>query len=158
MIGLLTSLTLSSLVRQVRQQARLAAAPKAVFPCILAIERDCIFRRKNPIIVGVKVLEGFVRPNTPLAVITKGNVKIGHVLSIENNHQAVQEARAGATVALKIDDRSGSFDGNRLAYDDTFASILTRESIDLIKDNWKDELTREDWMTVIKLKKHFAIM
>jgi translation initiation factor 5B len=36
-------------------------------------------------------------------------------------------------------------------------SKLTRKSIDLLKENFRDEMTRPDWQLVIKLKKVFQI-
>ena len=36
-------------------------------------------------------------------------------------------------------------------------SRLSRHSINLLKENFRDELAREDWITVIKLKKLLSI-
>ena len=44
-------------------------------------------------------------------------------------------------------------------FDDThqIASILTRDSIDALKQFFKDDLGKEDWKLVIQLKKMFQI-
>jgi translation initiation factor 5B len=44
------------------------------------------------------------------------------------------------------------FDVSNLLY-----SKLTRKSIDLLKANFKDDLGKDDWRLVIKMKKIFAI-
>ena len=36
-------------------------------------------------------------------------------------------------------------------------SFITRDSIDALKEFFKDEMTNDDWRTVIKLKKAFEI-
>jgi translation initiation factor 5B len=37
-------------------------------------------------------------------------------------------------------------------------SLVTRDSIDLLKENYRDEMTKDDWVCVMKLKKIFGIM
>jgi len=45
------------------------------------------------------------------------------------------------------------FDLNDLLY-----SKMTRDAIDILKENYKDELSKEDWMLIRdKLKKIFSI-
>jgi hypothetical protein len=36
-------------------------------------------------------------------------------------------------------------------------SRLTRESIDALKNHFRDDMTKDDWRLVIKLKKTFGI-
>jgi translation initiation factor 5B len=40
----------------------------AVFPCKLKIMWECIFNKRNPIICGVRVEDGFIRLGTPICV------------------------------------------------------------------------------------------
>jgi hypothetical protein len=35
--------------------------------------------------------------------------------------------------------------------------MLTRDSIDHLKESYRDEMKKEDWVTVLKLKKIFGI-
>ncbi len=44
-------------------------------------------------------------------------------------------------------------------FDETnqIASILTRDTIDSLKTYFKDELGKDDWVLVVKLKKLFGI-
>lgn len=37
------------------------AAGETVFPCVLKIKPECVFKKKDPIIVGVDVLEGIAK-------------------------------------------------------------------------------------------------
>ena len=43
----------------------------AVFPCKLRILPNCIFNSRDPIVVGVVVEAGIVKPGTPLTVPSK---------------------------------------------------------------------------------------
>ena len=52
-----------------REDAQRQFANEAVFPCMLQIRKDCIFNKRDPIVVGVDVLHGSVRIGTPLCVI-----------------------------------------------------------------------------------------
>ena len=51
------------------------AAPEAVFPCRLKIIPEFIFNKKEPIVVGIEVLEGVLKPLTPI-VIPKKDVSV----------------------------------------------------------------------------------
>lgn len=89
----------------------------------------------------------------------RDKLRIGVVQSIEINKKPIQQARAkDGSVAVKIfNDGSVSY-GRQ--FDDTcqIVSNITRESIDLLKANYRDELNKDDWMCVMKLKKVLGIM
>jgi translation initiation factor 5B len=55
-------------VEKLKEQRKQEAASEAIFPCILKILPDNIYRKRNPIIVGVLVEEGQLRVGTPLCV------------------------------------------------------------------------------------------
>jgi translation initiation factor 5B len=52
------------------EQKRKDQAPEAVFPCILKIVPGCVFNKRDPIIIGVDVVEGVLRQGTPICVIS----------------------------------------------------------------------------------------
>ena len=94
-------------------QRRKDQAPQAVFPCILKIIPGCVFNKRDPIILGVDVVEGSLRPGTPICVVnvdpeTKARdiITLGRVTSIEQNHKSVdivKKGQAAAGVAVKIE-------------------------------------------------------
>jgi translation initiation factor 5B len=47
-----------------------------VFPCILSIYPNCIFNKKDPIVLGVKVEEGLCRMGTPLCIPDKNVIHL----------------------------------------------------------------------------------
>ncbi|KNE69039.1 small GTP-binding protein domain [Allomyces macrogynus ATCC 38327] len=152
-------------------QKRKDAAPVAVFPCVLRIVPGAIFNKRDPIILGVDVVEGSLRVGTPICVTAPPAAPggepvvttLGKVTSIEVNHRAmdiVKKGQAGAGVAIKIEgavyDTPKMF-GRHFTEKDNLLSKITRQSIDTLKENFKADMTREDWALVIKLKKVFNI-
>lgn len=145
-----------------------------------------MFNKADPIVVGVDVVEGKLKVGTPLCVILPADkaapggaaggagdsgevvirtgptiLEIGRVASIEHNHVAVEFAEAGGpSVAVKIAADEGR---PRFAYGRHFDfhlplySRITRTSIDLLKEHFKPEMTKENWRTVIRLKELLGV-
>eukprot|EP00980_Cylindrotheca_fusiformis_P004120 scaffold894_cov153-Cylindrotheca_fusiformis.AAC.16 len=136
------------------------AAAVAVFPSIIKILPQHVFNQKDPIIVGVEVVEGILKVGTPLCVPALGGLHVGKVTSIESNGREQNTAKKGVSVAIKIHNEANpnitygrQFDASHLLY-----STLSRASIDALKANFKDALENEDWRLVVKLKKVFGIL
>jgi translation initiation factor 5B len=63
--------------------------------------RGFVFRRSDPAIVGVEVLDGIIKPKYPL--VNGEGKRIGTVLRIQDQGKDVGEAGAGKQVAVSID-------------------------------------------------------
>lgn len=48
-------------ISTVKEEKRKESAEEAVFPCVLKIKPECVFNKKDPIIIGVDVLEGIAK-------------------------------------------------------------------------------------------------
>ena len=133
----------------------------AMFPCRLKIMPDNIFNTRDPIVMGVDVIDGILKVGTKICVPGKEHVEIGIVHGIELNHKAVEFARKGAAVCVKLVPVPGQapkmFD-RHFTKDDELVSKISRQSIDVLKDYFRDEMTPEDWRLVKALKKVFDIM
>lgn len=147
-------------MEQLQEKRREDAAAIAVFPSIVKILPQHVFNQKDPIIVGVEVVEGILKVGTPLCVPTLGGLHVGTVTSIEQNGREQETARKGASVAIKIVNENNptitygrQFDASHSLY-----STLNRASIDALKLHFKDKLESEDWRLVVKLKKVFNII
>jgi len=55
-------------IEEIRAQRRADAAGQAVFPCVLEVLPDHVYRQKDPIIMGVRVKDGIIKIGTPLTV------------------------------------------------------------------------------------------
>lgn len=146
------------------EQKRKDMAPQAVFPCVLKIVPNCVFNKRDPIIMGVDVVEGILRIGTPICVVQQpGNVvcSLGRVTSIELNHKAMDQVkRGGPAVAIKIEHASyepARLFGRHFTESDLLYSKISRQSIDILKENFRNDLAKEDWALVVKLKKIFNI-
>eukprot|EP00804_Cyclotella_cryptica_P024654 CCRYP_001660-RB/>CCRYP_001660-RB protein AED:0.02 eAED:0.02 QI:213/1/1/1/1/1/4/98/992 len=147
-------------MEQLTEKRREDAAAIAVFPSIVKILPQHVFNQKDPIIVGVEVVEGILKVGTPLCVPALGGLHVGKVTSIESNGREQETAKKGTSVAIKIVNETNptitygrQFDASHSLY-----STLTRASIDALKMHFKDKLETEDWRLVVKLKKVFNII
>lgn len=70
-------------------------------PGKIRLLKGFVFRRSDPAIVGVEVLDGLVRPKYPL--VNSGGKRVGVVLRIQDQGKDVGEAGVGKEVAVSID-------------------------------------------------------
>ncbi|KAF7560782.1 hypothetical protein G7046_g3375 [Stylonectria norvegica] len=136
----------------------------AVFPCVL--KPVAVFNKTGPIVVGVDVVEGSLKLNTPLAAVKnnpitglKEIVSIGRVTGIERDHKQIPVCKKGQpSVAVKIE--MGSHQptyGRHLEEEDTLYSLVSRASINCLKEFYRKDVSNEEWQLIIKLKPLFDI-
>ena len=90
-------------VEECKRDRKSGQGGKAVFPAICEMVPDACFNRTNPIVIGLNVIEGILKPGTPLCIPDRDNLRLGTVLSIEANKKPVTSARAATgSVAVKI--------------------------------------------------------
>ncbi|XP_066169734.1 eukaryotic translation initiation factor 5B isoform X5 [Sylvia atricapilla] len=133
----------------------------AVFPCKLKILPQFIFNSRDPIVMGVVVEAGQVKQGTPMCVPSKNFVEIGIVTSIEINHKPVDVAKKGQEVCVKIEPIPGESPkmyGRHFEATDILVSKISRQSIDALKDWFRDEMQKSDWQLIVELKKVFEII
>ncbi|KKF96055.1 Eukaryotic translation initiation factor 5B [Ceratocystis platani] len=135
----------------------------AVFPCVL--NTVAVFNKTTPIVIGVDVAEGQLKINTPLAAVRTGSngqkeiVGIGRVTSIERDHKQIPVCKKGQpSVAVKIEmgNHQPTY-GRHLEESDKLYSLISRASIDCLKDFYRAEVTNEEWLLIKKLKPLFDI-
>ncbi|OMO52019.1 hypothetical protein CCACVL1_29425 [Corchorus capsularis] len=139
-----------------KEERKKEAADEAVFPCVLKILPNCVFMKKDPIVLGVDILEGILRVGTPICVPQRDFIDIGRIASIENNHKPVDVAKKGQKVAIKIigsnpEEQQKMF-GRHFELEDELVSHISRRSIDILKANYRDDLSLEEWKLVQRLK------
>jgi len=146
---------------ELRAARKSDAAAEAVFPCRMRIIPEYIFNKRDPILLGVEVLEGSLRLRTPICVPSKEFCDLGRITSIESNHKVVEFAKTGMSVAIKIESENSeqlkAF-GRHFDEKDELVSKVTRQSIDVLKENFREELSKDDIKLLAKLKKQFNIL
>merc|ERR1712046_25049 len=105
------------------------------------------------IIMGVKVTHGILKVGTKLCIPAKDNFVIGRVIGIQSNNKPVNLIKKGNDVAVSIQaDDSSTMYGRQFDHEHPVYSLLSRESINALKEHFRHDLGKEDWKLVIKLK------
>ncbi len=129
-----------------------------MFPCLLEMVKGAVFHVKDPIVIGVTVKAGILKIGTPLCIPDKDKLRIGRVESIELNGKPMQMAKPQhGGVAMKISGDTSISYGRHFDDSNQIASLISRDSIDALKQYFKDDLGNDDWKLVIQLKKMFGI-
>ena len=72
-----------------------------MFPCVINIVK--VIHRKNPIMIGVDVIRGTLRKNTPLCVPGRNNLFIGKVSGIQVDGKSIEQAtKETGSVAIRL--------------------------------------------------------
>ncbi len=128
---------------------------KTVFPAKIQVLPGYVFRRKDPAIVGVRVLAGSIRPGYPL--MRNDGRKVGKIYQIQLKGKTVLEASKGDEVAISIvgnvlvgrhfDEGDVLYtdpsEGDLLKVLDEFLDFLNEDSLNLIKEIIKVKQKRE---------------
>ncbi|VFQ84893.1 unnamed protein product [Cuscuta campestris] len=148
-------------IDNLKEEKKKEVAEEAVFPCVLKIVPSCVFNKKDPIVLGVDILEGIARVGTPICIPSRDFVEIGRIASIENNHKPVDSAKKGQRVAVKIvgsnSEEQQKMFGRHFDEEDELVSKISRRSIDVLKENFRKDLSVEEWRLLVRLKNIFKI-
>ena len=155
----------------------------AVFPCVLSTV--AVFNKTGPIVIGVDVIDGQLRLNTPIAAVktntvtgAKEVVSLGRVYvppippsrvvfpnrinsstSIERDHKQVPVCKKGQpSVAVKIE--MGGHQptyGRHLEESDQLYSLISRASINCLKEFYRKDVSNDEWQLIVKLKPMFDV-
>lgn len=147
-------------INNMKSKAKEIHFNEVIFPAKLSIVQNCIFTKRSPLILGVHVEEGTLKVDTPVCIFKDSEIiKMGKVVSIENNKKEVDKATKGQKVAIKIENTdSPKMYGRHFNEKSIFYSIITRKSIDLLKQYYRDELTEEHLQLLVFLKEKFEII
>lgn len=144
-------------MKKIKEEKKKQVQMEAVWPCIIKVIPEHCFHNKDPITAGVDVVEGVLKVGTPLIIPTRDGLEIGRCLSIQHNKVSVNEAEKGKAVAIQIDSGKTITFGRHFDESDLIYSKMTRNSIDLLKQNFQDDLKKDDIVLIQKIKKVLMI-
>ncbi|PGG99197.1 translation initiation factor aIF-2 [Blastomyces parvus] len=150
-------------MEQIAEQKKEESKLLAVFPCVL--NTVAVFNKKDPIVIGVDVVEGSLRLLTPIAAVkanpvtgVKEIINLGRVQSIEREHKQIPLCKKGQpSVAIKIEGPNQPLYGRQLEEKDTLYSLISRPSIDTLKEFYRADVSMDEWVLIKKLKPLFDI-
>ncbi|OJD23795.1 translation initiation factor aIF-2 [Blastomyces percursus] len=150
-------------MEQIAEQKKEESKLLAVYPCVL--NTIAVFNKKDPIVIGVDVVEGSLRLLTPIAAVktnpvtgVKEIINLGRVQSIERDHKQIPLCKKGQpSVAVKIEGPNQPLYGRQLEEKDTLYSLISRPSIDTLKEFYRDDVSKDEWVLIKKLKPLFDI-
>lgn len=145
----------------VERKKQLSKLSKAIYPCELKILPEHIYMKggKSDLVFGIRVIDGRIIKGTILSAITNnGVVEIGKVTSMQKNNKEVDKGNTNDEICIKVSSDKNILLGKNFTKDDTLISKLTRDSIDLLKRDYRDDMEKKDWLLVIKHKKLLNII
>ncbi|CAL4906476.1 unnamed protein product [Urochloa decumbens] len=123
---------------------------------------------KEGVYVQASILEGVVKVGAPICVSVPSKDRgadvvhsLGRISSMEtSNGMHIDSAKKGA-VTIKIigenpQERSRLY-GRHFNADNELLSQISRNSIDVLKEYYRDEMSDENWQLIHRLKKQFGI-
>jgi translation initiation factor 5B len=105
-------------------------------PGKIKLLKGFVFRRSDPAIVGVEVLDGIIKPKYPL--INSSGRRIGQVVRIQDQGKDVGEAGAGKQVAVSIDK---PMVGRQIMEGDVLYVDVPPQHARVLSSKFKDHLT-----------------
>ena len=148
---------------EITENKKRDAAGSAVWPCRL--RTIAAFAKRDPIILGCDIIEGTLRIGTPLCVIKtdpatrkREVINLGRVSSLEINHKprdVVLKKDVGGGVAVRIEpglnDTPKMF-GRHFDEKDDIYSLISRQSIDALKEHFWDGVSTDEKRLIKHLK------
>ncbi|GAY39807.1 hypothetical protein CUMW_047260 [Citrus unshiu] len=111
--------------------------------------------------VKEEAMEDMKSVGTPICIPQRDFIDIGRIASIENNHKPVDTAKKGQKAAIKIagsnSEEQQKMFGRHFDIEDELVSHISRKSIDVLKANYRDDLSMDEWRLLVKLKNLFKI-
>jgi len=133
-------------VEDIEQRQREAVFENVMRPARFRLLEDHVFRQSDPAVVGVEVLSGTLKRNTPVGSLEGGEMhRVGVVKGIQDQGEDVDEVRAGNQVAVSIDGPTVGRDveeGDELWVDlpEKHAKVLEQELLEEIPADEREAL------------------
>ena len=119
-------------------------------PVEIRVLQGCVFRSSSPCIVGVEVLEGFLKPGVSL--VRRDGKFVGKVKEIQSQGERVENALPGEKVAISMDEPVA---GRTFKEGDVLISLLTREDLKILEE-LKDKITESERRLLEKFRADFS--
>ncbi|MHA1696394.1 MAG: translation initiation factor IF-2 [Candidatus Helarchaeota archaeon] len=120
-----------------------------ILPAVIEFLPGYTFRKSSPIVIGVKVISGKLRPK--MTLINKDGKKIGIIQQIQDKGQNIQEANEGMEVAISI--KSPFTVGRQINEGDLFYIDMSEFNFKTLTEKFKDQLNESELKALKELVK-----
>ncbi len=108
-------------------------------PCKFVILKGFVFRKSNPAIFGVEVLEGILRQKSP--VINTEGMDVGSIHQIQDKGKSIDEARKGMQVAVSMNEPTV---GRQIKEGDVLYTLPPVQHYKMLTERFKHRLSQEE--------------
>lgn len=138
-------------VKEKRERKNEEEFDALVKPGKLMVLPNCIFRRAKPLVVGVEVQGGRVKPRVSLIRVEDGS-DLGEVQQVQDEGKAIPEAKAGEQVAISMDKPVA---GRHIFERDVLFVKVPEEDVKKLFANHLDDLSQQE---IDVLKEYVTLM
>jgi len=123
----------------------------AIFPVEMVILKQYIFMKggSDHLMFGVKIKKGTLYKNTPICIPEK-NVHLGKVLNIQFEHKEKEKGEEGQEICIRLDNPNQLIINRQFDVNDKLIAQLSRNSIDILKRDYKEVVPKKDWLLIIE--------
>lgn len=122
-----------------------------IFPVEMVILKQYIFMKggSEHLMFGVKIKKGTLYKNTPICIPEK-NVHLGKVLNIQFEHKEKEKGEEGQEICIRLDNPNQLIINRQFDVTDKLIAQLSRDSIDILKRDYKEIVPKKDWLLIIE--------
>ncbi|MEM5793420.1 MAG: translation initiation factor IF-2 [Candidatus Aenigmatarchaeota archaeon] len=113
-----------------KERKKISKLSRLPRPCRLRVIPGLVFRTRAPAVFGVEILNGVLKPGTPLKVEKSGK-DVGKVDQIQKEGKNINEAKTGEKVAISMEEPTI---GRQIEEGDILVSVITHGNIQGLKE------------------------
>ena len=136
---------IEKIVQLAKETDKRRTLDKLILPAKFKILPGYVFRRSDPVIVGVEVLGGILRAKSP--VMDSEGRPIGEIQQIQDNKRPVEQVSKGSEVAVSI--KGNVMVGRQIDEGDVLYTDVPKEDLEILLTKYSDFVT-DDMKEVIK--------
>ncbi|MCQ4345631.1 MAG: translation initiation factor IF-2, partial [Sulfolobaceae archaeon] len=136
---------IEKIIQLAKETEKRRTLDKLVLPAKFKILPGYVFRRSDPVIVGVEVLGGILRAKSP--VMDSEGRPIGEIQQIQDNKKSVEQVSKGSEVAVSI--KGNVMVGRQINEGDILYTDVPKEDLEILLTKYSDLVT-DDMKEVIK--------
>ena len=135
--------------KEEKDREKRAILSKIILPAKIKILSNYIFRRSNPIIVGVKIISGVIKPGFPLMM--ENGRRVGEIMQIQEHGKVLKEAIEGMEVAISI--RSNMIIGRQVKENEILYTDIPNNQMEILIEKFRNDIGEEGIRLIKEIKK-----